>query len=105
MAATSGAFTPWHRALIPGDIVLSRVSCRGVFSQLKRCRVRNTTQAARQLQKQAGIRVLRPVEQRWLVQSPKAWRGESLHSSDPRQRAGSRSCSCGLRPGLPLARA
>jgi hypothetical protein len=24
-------------------IALSRVSCRGVFSQLKRCRVRNTT--------------------------------------------------------------
>ncbi len=40
MAANTAAQSAWPRAKLP--IALSRVSCRGVFSQLKRCRVRNT---------------------------------------------------------------
>lgn len=44
MAAITAAQSAWPRASLL-DIVLGWVPCRGVFSQLKRCRVRNLTVA------------------------------------------------------------
>ena len=54
MKPQSAVSSAWPRAKLP--IALSRVSYRGVFSQLKRCRVRNT---ASNQQTCVGVELLR----------------------------------------------
>jgi hypothetical protein len=83
MAANTAVHSAWSRAKLH-QIAFGWVPCRGVFSQRKRCRVRNpivvTTDGSRVYQS--------------------GWRGSALSESDPRQRAGSRKAG----RGQPLTR-